>query len=765
MTATTAPKAPTAGSTDASHAGRAASMLLAAEVSLTAMTCAAAFGLVRLFSDASFLPEVLTAAVMGHVLAAVSRRRGLSVGATFGVSVLGALIVLPWLLLSETTTFGIPTGATAEAARTALREAWSQFGDVVAPTPVLPGFVIAAACGVWGMAFLSDTAAFRTSGALEAMIPSATLFIFGAALGADRDRAQCTALFLAALLAFWFSARAHRQLSSPQWMARDEARGTRSLVRTGAGLGAACVLAAIVIGPNLPGADDRALIPWRATDRENGGSRVTVSPLVDIRSRIVDQANTEAFQVRSDVRSYWRLTALETFDGRIWSSSRRYRRADGELGSAVSEELLPTAVAEQRFDIRGLASIWLPAAFRPVEIDGTPARYDDESGSLLTERETTTGISYTVASAIPTLDAAALAAADATVPDEIAETYLALPSSFPQSVRGLAQGVIDVAGAMTPYERARALQDHFRSGEYTYDLNVQRGHSDNDLERFLFELKRGYCEQYAGAYAAMARSIGLPARVGVGFTPGDQVGPSTYSVRGYHGHAWPEVYLAGFGWVAFEPTPGRGIPGGEAYTGVPESQASPSDPNTATTLATTTTTAPADGGGVTTSIPQGPRNDENVTAGDLDDEGSPWPRRLLVTSLVLVSIPLTWTLLVLAVVRLRRWRRRSAAAGAGAARVEVAWEEAGQALTRAGTPPRPWETPEEFAARTTIAAEDLRALAAITTAARYGADDLDPEDELVTAAVGAADAVERTAKDRLDGKARLRSLLDPRPPR
>lgn len=753
-----------ASAASAGHASRAASMQLAAEAALTAMTCTAAFGLIRLFTDGSFVPEVLTAAIVAHVLAAVARRQGWSVGATAAVAGLGAIVVLPWLLLADTTAYGIPTGGTLDAARRAVSEAWSQFGDVVAPTPVLLGFVVAAALGVWGMAFLADTAAFRANGVVEAMIPSATLFVFGSALGADRARAQCTALFLASLLAFWLTARAHQQLSSPQWMARDEGRGTRSLLRSGAALGGLCVLAALVVGPNLPGADEQALIPWRASDRDDGGSRVTVSPLVDIRTRIVDQADVEVFRVESAVRSYWRLTALETFDGRIWSSSRRYRRADGELGSAVSEELLPTAVTEQAFDIRGLSSIWLPAAFRPVGIDGTPARYDDESGSLLTEDLTVTGLTYTVESAVPTLAAAELAAADTAVPEEIAGTYLTLPASFPESVRALAATVVD--GATTPYERARRLQDFFRSGEFVYDLAVERGHSGSDLERFLFELRRGYCEQFAGAYAAMARAIGLPARVGVGFTPGDDVGPGAYSVRGYHGHAWPEVFLAGFGWIAFEPTPGRGIPGGEAYTGVPEAQAAPGDPNTGTTLATTTTSAaPAAGPDATTSIPAGPQNDENVTGGD-DEERAPsvWPKRLLIVALVLVLIPLLWTSVVFAVNRLRRWRRRTAAS-AGASRVEVAWDEAGEALTRVGVAPRPWETPEELADRTPIAANEVRALAAITTSARYAPEDLDPGDELVTSAVLTAREVEKQAAARLDGRGRLRALFDPRRPR
>jgi transglutaminase-like putative cysteine protease len=744
----------------------ASSMLTAAEAALTTLTCAAAFGLVRLFADASFVPQVLTAAVTAHVLAAVCRRRGMRPAATALVAAIGLVIVIPWLVLGATTTFGIPTGETLRVARLDLHDAWAMFGHVKAPAPTLPGFVLASAVGAWGLAFLADTAAFRAAGLVEAMVPASTLFVFGAALGAPRSRVLCTALFLASLLAFWLTARAHRQLSSPQWMTRDERRGTRAIVRTGAAIGAVGGVAAVVLGPNLPGADARAMIPWRASDRESSSSRVTVSPLVDIRTRIVDQATVEVFQVKSPVRSYWRLTALEAFDGRIWSSSRKYRRADGRLTSAVPEDAKPTETVKQRFNIIALDSIWLPAAFRPVAIDGADARYDAESGSLLTEADDAIGQDYDVTSAVPKLDAAMLTAASTDIPAEVAATYLSLPATFPREVTALAVGV--VGDAKTPYEKAKRLQDFFRGGNFAYDLNVPKGHDDEALAHFLFETRRGYCEQFAGAYAAMARAVGLPSRVGVGFTTGDLGPDGFYSVRGYHGHAWPEVFIAGFGWIAFEPTPGRGIPGGEAYTGVPEAQASPGAPNTATTLATTTTTAVGGDAGASTTLPP---------FGDLGDSGggpapaakpNPWPNRIIAAIAVLAAVPFLWTAAVYAAGRWRRWRRRRRAESGGD-RVAVAWAEVAEALARSGVPPRLSETPSEYAARASRSADLdprlLEGLAGLTTTSRYAPpDEAGIDEETASTAVAVARTIERTVHRRLDRRSRIRALLDPRPP-
>jgi transglutaminase-like putative cysteine protease len=129
------------------------------------------------------------------------------------------------------------------------------------------------------------------------------------------------------------------------------------------------------------------------------------------------------------------------------------------------------------------------------------------------------------------------------------------------------------ASATTPYDKAIALKNWFRAN-FEYSLTVERGHSNDAMLNFL-SIKKGYCEQFSGTFAAMARAIGLPTRVVVGFTPGILRSDGLYHVAGRHAHAWDEVWFDGYGWVAFDPTPGRGAPGGEQTTGDAAAQSAP----------------------------------------------------------------------------------------------------------------------------------------------------------------------------------------------
>ncbi len=736
-----------------------------AELALAAVTVAAVIGLARLFDDASFLVPVLGFAVAAHGVAAACRRARMAGATTVAVAAGVLLAGVSVFLLPESTRFGLPTGATVRLAGEQLTTALSTFRDVVAPAPVEQGFVLAAAVTVWLLAFVADTAAFRARAAAEAVVPGMTLFVFGAALGAPRHRLSTTAAFLLALIGYWLAQRVLTHGRTPNLLTSDGRSGPLALLRTGAPLGLVAVVAALVVGPNLLGASANPVVPWRTGDRSGADSRVTISPLVDIRSQLVDQSDVEVFSVASPVRSYWRLTSLEIFDGRIWSSRGQYRRVEESLPSAVDTSAARTDTVVQDFEIDALASIWLPAAYAPIGVDGVEARWDDDSGSLLTQAESASGLRYQVTSELKALTASELAGVPNVAPAEVAQTYTALPPDFSGAVTAEAARI--VAGAGSQYERARRLQDHFRAGGFTYDQSVSPGHDGDDLERFLFATRRGYCEQFAGAFAAMARAVGLPARVAVGFTPGELGTDGRFAVRGLNAHAWPEVFLANFGWVAFEPTPGRGMPRAEDYTGVPEQQASTENPTTATTLPAsppTTTIAGSDEGGPTTTAAPAPAAESGGGDVPIDDGPMPWLVRLTLVALTAVALVGTWVGALALLARRRRARRRAAATSSND-RVLVAWTEVGEALARVGTPARPSETPIEYAQRaagaTNVDHRLLNALAGVASAAGYGARRID--DEAVERTVIAAADVERRLQEHLDGKARLVAAIDPRP--
>jgi transglutaminase-like putative cysteine protease len=731
------------------------------ELTLTGLTVAAVLGLARLFEAASFFAAVLAFGLLGHGLALLCRRRRLGGWATAAVGVVGLVLGVSWLLLAHTTAYLVPTSATLAEVGDRLAEAWDVFSSVRAPAPVHPGLVLAAAVATYAIAWVADTAAFRASAPIEAAVPATSLFLFGAALGAPPLRAPSTAVFICALLAYWLATRAWRSTTSPGW-ASHQSGGAGALLGSGSRLAGVAVVGAVVLGPLLPGAGSSALLPWRASDR-NSGTRLTVSPLVDIRARIVDQAEVEVFTVRSDERSYWRLTALDDFDGRIWRSEGRFRSAAREL--ADPGEVEPAGrgnvLVDQRVEIHGLEAVWLPAAYRPVAFATSDAAVgvDEESSTLIIGRdESSEGLRYQVQSFVRHPSGDELRRLS-TLPREVSRDYTRLPASFSPAARRLAASI--TGGAATPYDMARALQDHFRSGAFRYDTAIDPGHAEDDLERFLLQTRAGYCEQFAGAYAALARSVDLPARVAVGFTPGELQADGSYHVRGSHGHAWPEVFLGAAGWVPFEPTPGRGIPGGESYTGVPEQQAGPDGEQTPASTTTSTSTTVA-AGAPTTAPPA--RSLEDLAEGGDEGAGSPWPARLAWTAGALLAAAVGWVLVVVSATWLRRWRRRRAARTTSG-RVLVAWDEVGEALAGAGVPRRPAETPLEYADRAAGAAGVdqilLRALAERATEAGWAADAVDEEGagEAIVHAATVERAV-RTTRPRGD---RFRATVDPRP--
>lgn len=682
-------------------------------VALGALSAVATLGFARLFADASWLLPVLLAVVGAHGLGAATRRWPGPLA--FAASVLALALLLANVVAGHTTFYGLPTDATVDALGRAWTAGIDGFRNAVAPTPVTPGLLLLGVGGTWLCATAADWLVSRADATLTAVIPPFVLYVVAAALGTTGLQVSTTFAFVVAALLF---VSTHHAAGLPTaWFAgRTPPPGLARLALGGAPVAIVVAAAGLVLGPSLPGARAQALLELRGSGGGGDTSRITVSPLVDLKPRLTSNPATELFTVRSPVASYWRLTALEAFDGRIWSSRGTYRPAEGRLPRDATDEELVYRV-RQEFRIGPLDSFWLPAAYRPARINLDGARVNAESLTLLTEKESATGLVYRVESEIPRYAAADLAQALAGVPTELAP-YLQLPEDFPDDVRALAREVTSRAAG--PYEAALALQDHLRKN-YEYDEEAPAGHSNDHLRYFLFRSRIGYCEQFAGAFAAMARSLGLPTRVAVGFTPGTyDAALDVFHVSTKEAHAWPEVHLNGLGWVAFEPTPGRFEPNPTNYTGTynPESGA----------IRTTTTTGgaePAPGG---SSRPRSPEEaDDGFEASDLEFGRSPW---LLA---VIAMLPLLVLALVLPPLLKRRRRARRRSAPGARARVAGAWSEALDRLREAGSQPAAASTPLEFAGRAGVGRIDIGTamtrLARLFTKASYS-DGGPSEDEV-----------------------------------
>ena len=555
---------------------------VALEATGPVLTAATAFSLIRVFEGDGWVLPVYVAAAISHLLAIAIRRIGWGMLVSSLASGVGLVLTVTWSHYWSTVFWGIPAGNTWAELGDDLEQAWTVFGELSPPVTPRDGFTVSAMAAMWLLAFVYDWAAMRTRALFEPMVLPIAATGFAGLVGGDQHRVLTIGVFTGALLLFASIHRVAARTADARWLGGEgrASSGRRALLVGSSAIAGVALIGALAAGPVLGTQDDPIVDLTEAVNRgQRTSGRVVISPLVDIRGRLVNQGDAVMFRVRAEDRSYWRLTSLDQFDGRVWTSRADYAARPTQLPTLFQSG---TSVLEsvQHFSIEQLGAVWVPAAFEPRSLtSGASATidisYEPSSSTLIVGRSmvSSNGLTYTVSSALPRFDPEALKAIplDTAMIPEV-EPYTALPSDFSPRVQDLATQL--TAGAGSGYEQALALQNFFRNGDFIYDANVAPGHSENRLEEFLSN-RRGYCEQFAGTFAAMARSVGLPARVAVGFTVGeaDPDDPNLYVVSGRHAHAWPEVYLAGAGWVAFEPTPGRGAPGAQNYTGIAEDQA------------------------------------------------------------------------------------------------------------------------------------------------------------------------------------------------
>ena len=656
---------------------------LVAAALLFLVTVVTILGLSRVFAGWGFLQPLLAVALAGHGASIALRWARTPGWLAIPICLAAAALVIAIAFYPDTLRLGLPTAATLDAFRFDVRLVWAQFPTAVAPVPSDSAFTVAAAVGIALVAVLADAFAFRAHGRAEAVVPAGVMFVFTAALGVDRNRVLTAALWCAAALAAIAVLRAVHQGGEGWWLGRRRRASTTALpaALTCASL---CALGAAVAGPLLPGAGQAPLIETRQTRSDDPS---IISPLVDIRSRMVNRSEVTMFTVSSAAGRYWRLSGLDRFDGTTWTlSDSGLESADDGLATITDQ----ARIVQQQIIIRRLGGRLVPAAYLPVEVSQPGLGWLERTATIaLPEGTFQDGQVFNVASDVRVPTAAELDAATASAPPD--PSQLELPDDFPASVAALADEV--TAGAPTPYRKALALQSYFRDN-FVYDLRVQRGHSDDAILSFLRN-RRGYCEQFSATFAAMARSVGLPARVAVGFTQGELRSDGRYHVLGRHAHAWPEVWFDGIGWVLFEPTPGRGAPGSEQSTGVPPAQETSSLDGTSTTdtaVVPTTTPVTTVPGATATSV--APQPGVAVTTVPTGGGGDGPTGGIGIGRWVLLALLATgaWVALMPGLVR-----RLTPRATDWSTQVIDAWHGAVGALMIAGAPPPGGATPLEYA--------------------------------------------------------------------
>jgi len=542
--------------------GIVASAILAVATSL-------AFG--RVFAGQSSTWRLMGVAAASVLVASALERRGLVLATVVSAALL--LVTVGLLVFPKTTWYGLPTLDTVRHALDASRLVGQQARLQVSPTVPLKPLFLAAVVAIWAAMFSSHALAFRARSPLLALLPPITLLAFADTVLEELIKPAYGVAFLLGALALAFADALRRvQAWGPVWAAAGAwARRPATAGRGARRVGVAAVAVAALAPVLVPGFGSKAIIDISSTSSQD---RIRIDPLVSIKASLTRRDPVEVFQVRTSAPSYWRMLSLPTFDGDTWRPDNTVQGVAITPQTTLDPGPPGLAVAppngqpiEQVFQVSNdLGLPWLPVAYPPQRIDvpESSVRFDPETGTALLDSNLDAGAVYRVTSYAVQPAPEQLAATVFPTPAQNAR-YTALPSDMPPEIRQIAERW--TAGAANDYERILAIQDRLTdTSVFTYDINVPARDDSYTLVDFLTVTRTGFCQQFASAMAVMLRTLGLPARVAVGFTAGafDRE-TGTWRVTTDEAHSWVEVLFPSYGWLAFEPTPGRNNPVASGY--------------------------------------------------------------------------------------------------------------------------------------------------------------------------------------------------------
>jgi transglutaminase-like putative cysteine protease len=499
---------------------------------------------------------------------------------------------------------------------------------------------------------------------------------------------------------------------------------------------AVAALAAAVLGPVAPGvgarppADTRSLVPAPVQPR-NG-----VSPLQQYLALRDGTRPLKLIGTVSRPGTPLRMATLTHFDGTYWTVAGDYRRAGTRLPPAPGAAQLPV---DQQVQVAAGDLDWLVTAGRPTAVSVAHLGVDEATGDVAVPLGAAPPQEYSASSTVADLGVDDILAAR---PTPITQP---LQPALPPALRTFVETAVaeEPAGVEQLLALYRALHT---SGEFRYDEaeEVAGGHGYYQLLR-LMQSKRGTSEQYASAYAVMARHLGYDARVVMGFLP-------TYSGQdfvavGRDVAAWVEIRFDGAGWVTIDPSP-RGNPIGTRA-------------NAPATGGGTNVAGPLDRvPGASVALPADPTVGTAPGTGGTAAAGSPLPVQIL-SAAIIVGVALS---AIPATKSARRRRRRRAPS----ARLAVwgAWWETVDVLRTAGVPAGPARTTGEVAQLAAAAPwvgelAPLTSLVSLVDEAGFAPEH--PSATMRHAAWAAADQIRRHVRSRMSWPRRAVDHIDPRP--
>ena len=511
--------------------------------------------------------ESAVAVVVALAATAGSRRIGLPSGAAALIGLTTVPIVLALIVSGSSAAAGASPSAAAEAVVNAFSAAFQQIYLDSVPAQGTAELALVIGAGAAATAVVAD---FVTVG-LRAPV-AGTLVVVAVAIAAlamiavDRRR-----------------------------------RGRAPRIAGLAAGGAAAIVVALLVQVILP-------TPF-ASSAQAGGAPVIdggANPLLRLGQDLRRGATTPvlSYTSRNSQPVYLRLAVLEDFTGRTWAPNPAngaglgFGAAPQASGVSLSADADTTTTTITPASDAAIGDR-LPLPYPAVSVLGVSGRFRWEDKGLTLSRFGAGAVGrYSVRSAEVDATPAVLRAASVSVPPGDDES-LSLPDDVPAVIRRTADRW--TRSATTPYDQALAIQNQLRNGAFSYDEETpaEQGYDGDGVDviaKFL-SVKAGYCIHFASTMAVMARLEGIPARIVVGYQPGEtRAGSNARSVSSDDLHAWPELYFDGVGWVRFEPTPGRGaVP---TYAPLPSASVTPSaTPTTSDGAVATPTPTASDAAG------------------------------------------------------------------------------------------------------------------------------------------------------------------------